>query len=72
MVKEQIDNLLPDFSSADIFNDDDVSDLQEVFLGHDQPHAALNLPKESVHEDRIILFPIPRGCGDMKVILMAN
>lgn len=69
MIKEQIKNLMPDFSSAEIFSED-ADDLQQAFLGYDQP-AAVNVSNK-VHTDRIVLFPAPRGCGDMKVVLMAN
>jgi hypothetical protein len=69
MIKEQIDNLMPDFFPGDLFNDD-ADDLQEVLLGHDQPEVANS--SKTVHTERIVIFPAQRGCGDMKVILMAN
>jgi hypothetical protein len=69
MIKEQINNLMPDFSPAEIFNDES-DDLQVVLLGHDQPMVVS--PPTEVHTDRIVVFPVPRGCGDMKVVLMAN
>ena len=69
MFKEQLNNLMPDFSPTEIFDDD--ADLQDVLMGHDQPNTTTDTLRK-VHTDRIFVFPVQRGCGDMKVVLMAN